>query len=135
MEDSYANYTIDPEALRQGLEILGFIATSIGIGVGICNPIGGSLAALAGLSMALGVGCSSLSAVSNLSEGDIEGAFWNVAEDLLGKGVLKLGRLGFGKMLTGAKLTEEEIEQVAFLFCDMPGLSVEMALQYKGVLD
>ncbi len=83
MEDSYANYTIDPEALRQGLEVLGTIVAIIGIGVGICNPAG---AAIAGLCTAVGVGCSALSTVSYLSEGDVEGAVGSVASDLTGKG-------------------------------------------------
>ena len=132
MEDSYANYTIDPEALRQGLEGLGTIVAIIGIGVGICNPAG---AAIAGLCTAVGVGCSALSTVSYLSEGDVEGAVGSVASDLTGKGVTKLGRLGFGKMLTGAELTEEEIEKAAYLFCDIPELAGEKALKYKGALD
>ncbi len=100
MEDSYANYTIDPEALRQGLEVLGLIASGITVVVAVCNPVGISVAVVAGVCTALGVSCSSLSAVSYLSEGNVKDALIEGGMEAAGLGAMKIVK--FGLMKTGA---------------------------------
>lgn len=133
MEDSYANYTIDPEALRVGLEALGFLATVAGIAACICSPIGGSAALVAGLSTAVGLCCDSLTAVSYLSEGDVQNAIESMREGIGGKYDYKILKWNQGKMLTGADtiLTKEEREAVESLFQDIPVLAMEQVMEYK----
>ncbi|MDE6969059.1 MAG: hypothetical protein K2P69_04715 [Eubacterium sp.] len=138
MEDSYANYTIDPEALRQGLEVLGMIVGAIGIGASICNPIGGSAAAIAGLSTAIGVSCDSLTVISYFSEGDVQGALDSATLSLGGIGGDKCNRrMPWGKIRTGAGkyLTEDEIERLSYLFKEVPELVMEKATVYKEKID